>query len=176
MRTIIGGMKLACALLAAAALLAPRAAFAKSEKTVGWNASKIWPAAVRFIRVDERLKIIEKDADAGYVMFELHEEGKTFSGALELVSNDDDDGVKLVISITDRPQYIESAMMARLERKLHTELGTAPTPAPRKPAGKDNDKHDQPAGSHDDDRAPPKSDRPSQRAGDPPASDDKAAN
>ena len=163
-------MKVACALLAAAALFTPHTALAKSEKSVGWNASKIWPAAVRFIRVDERLKITEKDADAGYVMFELKEEGKTFSGALELVGNDDDDGVKLVISITDRPQYVESAMMTRLEHKLHTELGTAPTPAPRKPA--DKDKHDQPAGDHDDDKAPPSHER---RAGDPPPGDDDSA-
>jgi hypothetical protein len=112
---------------------APGLAAARSEKTIDYQAAKVWPTAVRFLRVDEGVKIVDKDADAGYVLFELVDEGKTFSGALELVIADDDQGprVRMVIRIEDRPSYLEVAMLERLERKVRADLGSAP---PRKPA------------------------------------------
>ena len=58
-----------------ALLLARRGvAEARSEKTLAYQRDPAWPAAVRFLRVDAQLKLIEKDADAGYVIFELNEE------------------------------------------------------------------------------------------------------
>jgi hypothetical protein len=133
-------------LVAALALVLGSAgpAAARTEKTVNYAAAKVWPSAVRFLRVDEGLKIVEKDADAGYVMFELTEEKRTFAGALELVVSDDDSGprVKIVIQIEDRPDYVEAAMIERLEAKLRKDLGSppprksppAPPPAEKKPA------------------------------------------
>ncbi len=119
-------------LVAALLAVAPAPAAAKSEKTVVYGVGKVFPAAVRFLRVDERLKIVEKDADAGYVMFELKEEGKTFPGALELIESEDAGrpAVKLVLRIEDRPSYVEQAMLERLERKLRAELGSEPPPRP----------------------------------------------
>jgi hypothetical protein len=88
---------------------------------------------VRFLRVDERLKITEKDADAGYVLFELKEEGKTYRGSLEVmtVTVDGRPQVKFVMQVEDRPSWLEIAMLQRLERKLRAELGS-PTPPPSK--------------------------------------------
>jgi len=113
-------------------IAAPGVAAARSEREVDYQVAKVWPTAVRFLRVDEGLKIVEKDADSGYVMFELTEEGKTFNGALELVVADDDAGprVRLVMQIEDRPSYVEAAMLERLEAKLRADLGSPP---PRKP-------------------------------------------
>jgi hypothetical protein len=73
-------------------------------------------------------------------LFELAEEGKTFSGAAELVAIDDDTGprVKVVIRIEDRPSYVETGMLDRLEKKLRAELGSPP---PRKkPPEKEKEK------------------------------------
>jgi hypothetical protein len=108
----------------------PAPAMAKSEKTVVYGVAKVFPTAVRFLRVDERVKITEKDADAGYVMFELREEGKTFPRALELIEAEDAGrpAVKLILRIEDRPSYVEQAMLERLERKLRAELGSEPPP------------------------------------------------
>ena len=113
-------------------------ASARSEKTVGYGREQVWPAAVRFLVVDEHLKVTEKDADAGYVMFELREENKVFRGALEMVALSGDKGarVKFVLHIEDRPDWVEIAMLTRLERKLRSELGT-PAPAPTKPKVED---------------------------------------
>jgi hypothetical protein len=118
---------------AALVLLAlPAPALARSERTVGHSLKKVWPTAVRFLRVDEKLDLIDKDADAGYVVFELKDKGKTYRGALELVDLSDDDGgrgVRLVVTIDGRPVYTESGMLDRLVDKLHAEHGDEPAPA-----------------------------------------------
>lgn len=135
--------------LAAALLVAVPAApaAAKSEKTVVYAVAKVFPTAVRFLRIDEGVKIVEKDADAGYVMFELKQDGKTFPGALELVEaeNAGRPAVKLVLRIEDRPSYVEQAMLERLERKLRSELGSEPppvTPDKVKPTPRSEDKRE----------------------------------
>jgi hypothetical protein len=120
-----------------ALLLATGVAEARSEKTLAYPRDQAWPAAVRFIRVDAHLKIIEKDADAGYVIFELHEENKTFRGSLEVIDTTKDGRhvIRFVMQIDDRPEWLEIEMLNKLERKLRAELGSPapdPTPAPKK--------------------------------------------
>ncbi len=107
---------------------------AKSEKTVHWSAEKIFPTAVRFLRIDEHVTIVDKDAANGYVIFDLPDEGKTYRGALEIVQvADDPPEVKLELRIEDRPSYMEEGMLERLEQKLHDELGQPPEASPKKP-------------------------------------------
>jgi hypothetical protein len=115
--------------------LLPLSAHARSEKTLAYARDQVWPAAVRFLRVDEHLKITEKDGDAGYALFELHEDHKVFRGSLEVfaVVHDGRTVVRFVIQIEDRPSYLEVAMLERLERKLRAELGS-PAPAPSRPS------------------------------------------
>jgi len=113
-------------------------ASARSEKTVDWPAADVYPAAVRFLRIDAGVKIVEKDAEAGYVLFDLTEDRQTFRGSLELVRIKDGgrDAVKLIMKIEDRPSYEEVALLDRLEYKLRRELGMPddppPAPAPKK--------------------------------------------
>jgi hypothetical protein len=135
-----------------ALLLATGVAEARSEKTLAYPRDQAWPAAVRFIRVDAHLKIVEKDADAGYVIFELHEENKTFRGSLEVIDTEKDGRhvIRFVMQIDDRPQWVEIDMLNKLERKLRAELGSpAPAPTPNKdePPPK---KEDPPAKTDDD--------------------------
>ena len=120
------------ALALAIVLAVPGVAGARSEKTVDYASAKVWPTAVRYLRVDAGVKITEKDADAGYVMFELVDEGKTYAGSLELVVADDDGGSRsrIVIHINDRPSYMEAVMLDKLEAKLRADHGTPP---PRRP-------------------------------------------
>jgi hypothetical protein len=134
-----------------ALLLATGVAEARSEKTLAYPRDQAWATAVRFIRVDAKLKITEKDPDAGYVIFELHEEKKTFRGSLEIVDavKDGRHVVRFVMQIEDRPEYEELELLTRLEQKLRVELGSpapAPSPAPPKkeepPPAKDTPKKD----------------------------------
>jgi hypothetical protein len=98
---------------------------ARSQREVSLTYEDVYPAAVRFLRIDAGLKIIEKDAETGYVLFELAEEGKTFRGALELVRIKDSEGqpaVRLIIRVDDRPTYTETGLLNRLVFKLQKEL------------------------------------------------------
>ena len=120
--------------------LAATPAAARSEKTLGYAREQVWSTAVRFLIVDEKAKVLDKDADAGYVLFELRDEGKAFRGSLELatVTVDGRSSVKFILHIDDRPSWIELAMLQRLERKLRAELG-APPPPKKKPDDKPKD-------------------------------------
>jgi len=147
-----------------ALLLATGVAEARSEKTLAYPRDQAWPAAVRFIRVDAHLKIVEKDPDAGYVIFELHEENKTFRGSLEVVDTVKDGRhvVRFVMQIEDRPQWLEVEMLNKLERKLRAELGS-PAPGPSAPPPKKEDppaKDAPPPPRKPDDDGPPVSNTP----------------
>jgi len=136
-------------------LLATGVAEARSEKTLAYPRDQAWPAAVRFVRVDAKLKIIEKDADAGYVIFELRDENKTFRGSLEVIDSVKDGRhvVRFVMTIEDRPAWLEIEMLNKLEQKLRAELGS-PAPVPTAPP-----KKEEPPKKPDDD-APPVSPTP----------------
>lgn len=142
----------------AALAAAPAPASARSEKTLAYPRDQAWPTAVRFLVVDERVKVTEKDGEAGYVMFELSDDGKRFRGSLELVTlvRDGRTVVRFVLQIPDRPSWVEIAMLGRLERKLRAELGS-PSPAPDAPAKKPAPRPEPPPPAPED-GAPPRSD------------------
>ena len=121
-----------------ATALAAQPADASSKKEASYPYDQVWPAAVRFLRIDAGVEILEKDGDAGYVLFELPDEGKKWKGALEIIKIKDSDGrdaVRLMLRIEDRPSYMETSLLKQLVRKLYLELGS-PAPAPPKPKPK----------------------------------------
>jgi hypothetical protein len=123
-------------------IAAPGTAEARTERTTYFSYAQVWPTAIRFLRVDEGHEVVEKDEDAGYVLFEVVEENKRFRGALELVRVKDERGrpaVRMVVRIDDRPAYMELGLLDRLERKLRQEYGEPPAfvPRPAKPAKPD---------------------------------------
>jgi hypothetical protein len=122
---------LACLVVLA---VAPVAAEARSEKVLAYPRDQAWPAAVRFLRVDAKLKVLEKDAEAGYVLFELREDKKIFRGSLEVIDivKDNHHQVRFVLQIEDRPAWVEIEYLNKLEQKLRAELG-APAPSPSNP-------------------------------------------
>jgi hypothetical protein len=148
-------------LLVLALVLGASPAFARSEKTLAYPRTEAWSTAVRWVRVDEGLKVVEKDAEAGYVLFEIHEDKKTFRGSLEVIETvvDHRHVIRFVIAIEDRPSWVEIEMLNRLERKLRTELGEpAPAPTPKQDAPKKDP--DRPADPPKSDDGPPISSTP----------------
>lgn len=120
-------------------LIGAAPAWARSDKTLGYTRAQLWPAAIRFLVLDERVKLLDKDADAGFVTFELRDDGKLYRGAIELVTiaRDGQDAVRVFVQIDNRPSWVEIAMLMRLERRVRAELGPPPPPArPAKPAPK----------------------------------------
>jgi len=133
-------LALACAVVLAAtlALLGARAAYAKAERTAHWKYEQVWPAAVRFLRVDEGLAIVEKDSEAGYVIFRIKDDGKEYEGALEIVRKvvARRPSVHLKMRIEDRPDYMAAGILRRMVYKLREELGPPPPAPPEPPAEK----------------------------------------
>jgi hypothetical protein len=148
-------------LVVLAVLAAASPAFARSERTLVYPRDQAWPAAVRFIRVDENLKIIDKDADAGYVLFELHEDKQTFRGSIEVVDTKDDGrpAVRVIITLDDRPAWREIEMLDAFAKKLRDELGE-PAPPPPPPKKEDPAPPKKDAPPPDDDDGPPISNTP----------------
>ena len=129
------------AVMFAALVAGAGAAAAKSERSASYPFEQAWPTAVRHLRVDEGFTIVEKDADVGYVVFEVKEDGKAFSGTLEVVRQKDQAGrpaVRLVLRIGDRPAYMEAGVLDRMLDKLRKEHGHPPAPPeqPRPPRKK----------------------------------------
>jgi hypothetical protein len=150
-------------LVLAALVLTSGVAEARSEKTLAYQREQAWPTAVRFVRVDAKLKVIEKDADAGYVLFEFVEDKKTFRGSLEVIEvvKDGRKLVRFVITIEDRPSWVELEMLTKLERKLRAELGTpAPAPTPKAPPKKEEPTPEPKPDDKPRDDGPPLTDQP----------------
>ena len=117
-------------------LLVAVPASAKTARDLPYSYERVWPALVRFLRVDEKLKVTEKSEEAGYVLFELTDGKRTFPGAAELSRMTEASGragVHVSVKIEDRPSYMEMGVLDRLADKLHEELGEPP-PAPPPPA------------------------------------------
>ena len=144
----VSKVALAAALVAGGLALAgaPRAAAARTERTTYYRFTQVWPTAVRAIRVDEGYTITEKDEDTGYVLFQVKDDGKVFAGSLEVVREKDEHGrpsVRLILTIADRPAYMEGGILDRMLAKLEHEQGDPPPPAPppdQGDKGKDKDK------------------------------------
>ncbi len=132
--------------LAAVVTAREREAAARTAVVVSYAPDDVWPAVVRFLRVDRGLPVREKDRDAGYVLFDYPDGGRTYRGALELVATTDAEGraaTQIVLSLGDLPRHHEIALCDRLVAKLREERGTPPPPpAKRAPAadGKSDDK------------------------------------
>jgi len=119
---------------------------ARSNSESPYPVDQIWSTAVRFLRVDQRFPILEKDRDAGYILFDYVEEPtKVHKASLELVpvvQTDGRSGTKVVLTIPDKPRHVEVLLLEKLQKKALEELG-APPPPPTRPK-RDADKPEPP--------------------------------
>ncbi len=132
-------------LLAVATVLGTsRAAEARREYAFSYPFVRVWETAVRLVRVDLESVIGEKNREDGYFLFEYPHEGKTHPGSVEFVRAGAG-GVRVVVQISAMPSYVEQIVLDRLKRKLASEYGEPPEPAPAEkppaaPAPKDDGK------------------------------------
>lgn len=108
-----------------------REAHAKSGMESLYRYDQTWNTALRLVRVDLGLKIVEKDEKAGYILFEYVDKGTVSSASIELLPNEH--SIRVVCQIPKFPSYHESVVLDRLARKLKEEHGAPPEkskPAP----------------------------------------------
>lgn len=113
---------------AALVFCAVSSADARSERRLTYRATQVWSSAVRFLRVDLGYKILEKDKETGYLLFEYSDRGRAYQASLELIPVVDE-GRKLVrarLKIEAMPTYVESVLLDKFLRKLRSEYGDPP--------------------------------------------------
>src|SRR5687768_3306915 len=118
-REKIGFAAAACML--GAALVAPSSAMARSSQVFSYSPADVWPTAVRYLRIDRGATLREKDAEAGYVLFDLPESSKVYKGSLEVVrtsDNDDREVTRVVVNIPDLPRHFELTLLDKLAAKV----------------------------------------------------------
>jgi hypothetical protein len=120
------------------ALFFARGADAKVEVDSDYSKTQTYNGALRYLRVDLGYEILEKDVEAGYILFrfEPSRNQSPKNGSLEVIETKD--RVKVVISLPQLPSYHETSLRDGLLKKLRTELGEPPKkkkdPPPQPPA------------------------------------------
>jgi hypothetical protein len=125
------------AALAATLWGVPAVGWARVMDIASYPITSVWPAAVRFLRVDRAFPVREKDEDAGYVLFDYTDGPKPCKGSLELIRATDREGrdaTRIAVSIPDLPRRYEQMLLDKFVAKLRDDHGPpAPPPLPRKP-------------------------------------------
>jgi hypothetical protein len=121
-------------MLALALILVPALGWARSLATIPYPITAVWPAAVRFLRVDRDFPIREKDDAAGYILFDYTDGPKPCKASLELIRVSDSEGrdaTRLAVSIPDLPHRYEQMILDKLAAKMRTDYGPPPPPPPK---------------------------------------------
>lgn len=116
------------------------------DRVLPYPADQVWPAAIRYLRVDRGFSLVDRDRDAGFILFEFElgagADGPKGRGSVELVATTDASGraaVKLQISTDAGPVHLPHAIAEGLAAKLKAERGqpapppSTPDPAPAPP-------------------------------------------
>ena len=121
--------------LVLAVLAATAPCWARTQQVIPYPIASVWPAAVRFMRVDRNFPIAEKDESAGYILFEHTDGPKPCRGSLELIRVTDAEGrdaTRLAVTIPDLPKRYEQMLLDKLAAKVREDHGP-PAPPQRKP-------------------------------------------
>lgn len=110
-------------------------ALLSTKRMLSYPYEHVWPASIRYLRVDRGFKIADKDEEAGYIMFEFtSDDGESGSGSLELVRTEDAAGrpsTSLVAITNGGPSYLSNSLLDGVAAKVREERG-APAAPPKK--------------------------------------------
>jgi hypothetical protein len=136
-------------------------AFAEVSDQVAYNQKQVYSAAIRYLRIDLRYEITERDPDAAYVLFEHQPSGQNSPrfGAVEIVKLQE--GVRLVVRLPDQPTYQEAMFRDGLLKKLRADYGEITSPSKPPPSKPDSGSNKAPAQER---RSPSENPRPNARS------------
>ncbi|MEM7158255.1 MAG: hypothetical protein AAF799_35780 [Myxococcota bacterium] len=107
------------------------------SRVLSYPADHVWPAAIRYLRVDRKYSLVDRDREAGFILFDFpvgtNPDGPSGRGSLELVTTKDASGrpsVKLNVSTDAGPTHLPHAIADGVASKLREERGQ-PAPPPR---------------------------------------------
>lgn len=145
------------------AVFTPRPAAAEQTDRVAYSQQQVYSAAVRYLRIDLRYEITERDPEAAYLLFEyqpLGQKGTRF-GAVEIVKLQQ--GVRLAVRMPEQPSYQETMLRDGLVKKLRADYGEIAPAKAEKPAPPTKSGEDASRGKKDRENQP-REDRPNDRS------------
>jgi hypothetical protein len=124
------------ALAAVVLSLASATAEARTVHDEPYSMETTWNAAVRLVRIDMGMPILERDQEMGFFTFTYREGSRSVQGSMEMVRTEVDGrpGARVIVQIPQMPTYVESLILTRLARKQRSEFGEPPPPVVRRPA------------------------------------------
>ncbi len=95
----------------------------------------VWPTAMRYLRVDRSYTIVDRDPDAGFILFDfpIGPDDRTGRGSVEIFATKDASGraaASVQITTDGGPVHLPHALLEALAEKLRRERGQ-PAPPPR---------------------------------------------
>lgn len=122
---------------------------AHTEK-VGHSTIRVYRTALRYLRINKRFKVTEKDEVSGYLLFEYPGEkgAKSSRGSIEVV--DTESGSLLIVRIENYPRYYEEYLAAGVMTKLKDQYGASEPKKIKKTISENK-----PAGDKEDDKSGP---------------------
>ena len=127
-RSALVGLVAGLAVTIALAFAGPGAS-ARATYSSPYGYERTWNAALRFIRVDNGWKVLEKDEASGYLLFEYTSPGapKPTSGSIELVrGREGTTQVDVLVQLPQMPHYHEQVVIDALSAKMRREYGEPP--------------------------------------------------
>jgi hypothetical protein len=123
--------------------LSPEPASARVSAESEYSKAQTYSAALRLLRVDKGFEVVERDAEAAYLIFAYPDPGQKDSastGTIEVVQLRD--RVKVIVQLPKLPEYHEQLISDALLSKLRRDYGAPPRskPTPRNPSEKTPEK------------------------------------
>jgi hypothetical protein len=122
----------------------------ENRRTLSYPIDQVWPTAIRYLRIDRGFEIVDRDRDAGYMLFEFPlEEKRIGSGSVEMFATVDASGrasVSISVNTGAGPVHLPNSLLDGIAAKVRAERGQPPPPPPPKqeepPPKKDEDEPD----------------------------------
>lgn len=118
----------------------------QQKRLLPYPLEQVWPASIRYIRVDRGYTITDRDPDIGFVLFSIPlGPEQTARGSLEFVRTLDASGrpsVDVLVSTDGGPTHLPFTLLEGIADKVRRERGQPappppPTPSPPTPPPED---------------------------------------
>lgn len=114
-------------------------------RVVPYPMEQVWPTMVRYLRVDRGYEIVDRDPDAGFILFDfpIGPDDKKGRGSVELFATKDASGrASASVSVTTDggPMHLPHAILEGLGDKLRRERGQPAAPPRTSPDTPPDDK------------------------------------